>query len=1031
MRWLGPAAAFFFAACVPQLTGAPCHQDNNCPVNQYCDGTNCQSGTPPPTRVLQLVVTTPAGILPLGATVQATATAVLQSGAQQDVTASATWSTSNARVAQVSNDAGVQGQVLALATGEVDVDAILDATSGSAHLVVTDAQLISLVVTVDRPVVAARTDVVCTAMGFFTDGTHADLTSLATWTSSQPAVVSVSNTPGNVGALVAVAPGTSQLSASYQQLTGSADVSVTDATLSALFISPLVPWVSTNTSAALVATGLFSDGTAQPMTGSVQWTVDDPSLAFFLPSVAGVVQGFAAGTTVAEAQTSAFDAQVPLLVSGASLAVLEVSPALPDSIGIGGATAFTAWGTFSDQGVLELTGQASWSATNPEVLAVPPNSGVALALDAGTADVDVAFNSLVASATQSVDPAAPVALLVWPPTSSLTVGLPYTLAAERVLADGSVDDVTQLAGWNSTCPAQVQVATGVRGGAVFARSAKACTTGAKLNGLYGSASLVAVSRAVQRLEVSPSQLAIGPGGWGALTATAIFFDGSELDVTALSGWTSDTGFAVVGNGPEAGQALGADAGVSQLTATFGGAVGSAAVSVQPQLVGLELWPPLLQLHAGTERSLRATAVWPAGDAVDVTPWTVFTSNNPAVIRVANAAGTRGTLGGAGLGTATVTAVFGPALAHASLTVDAATPQGVTISGPVAIPSGEPAGFQATAQFSDGSSQDVSSLAAWTSSTPSVLRLRGTGPARGSASALDTGNAQANAHYGGIAGNALVTTTPAGVQTLSVGALASAIPAGVQLQLVATASFTDGVQLDVTSRAVWTSLSPNVASIANGPSAGLLTAHNPGSAQLTCSFEGSTVGASVVVSSATLTSVTILPSLPGGAVGSEVPLMAQGSFSDGSQFDLTQQARWSSANVAVVAVSNGAQTRGTAMALVAESSSVAASVIRPDLTVVTGSAPFVGGAAVVTGVEILPANILFSLSAGGTVKLRANAHLSDGTVEDVSTQVGWSMQSSGIAEVTASGELTALKTGATAVQAKFVGVVGLAAVVVNP
>ena len=115
---------------------------------------------------------------------------------------------------------------------------------------------------------------------------------------------------------------------------------------------------------------------------------------------------------------------------------------------------------------------------------------------------------------------------------------------------------------------------------------------------------------------------------------------------------------------------------------------------------------------------------------------------------------------------------------------------------------------------------------------------------------------------------------------------------------------------------------------------------------------------------------------------------------------------------MVAVSNGAETRGMAMALVAESSSVAASVIRPDLTVVTGSAPFVGGAAVVTGVEILPASIMLSLSAGGTVKLRANAHLSDGTVEEVSTQVGWSLQSSGIAEVTASGELTALKTGAT-------------------
>src|SRR5450755_1763853 len=115
MSWRCLAASLFLAACVPQLTGAPCHEDNNCPVNQYCNGAHCLAGPPPATRVIQVVVTTPAGILPLGATVQANASAVLQSGAEQDVTSSATWTSSDARVAQVSDE----GAVLAVATGEV------------------------------------------------------------------------------------------------------------------------------------------------------------------------------------------------------------------------------------------------------------------------------------------------------------------------------------------------------------------------------------------------------------------------------------------------------------------------------------------------------------------------------------------------------------------------------------------------------------------------------------------------------------------------------------------------------------------------------------------------------------------------------------------------------------------------------------------------------------------------------------------------------------------------------------------------
>ena len=85
-------------------------------------------------------------------------------------------------------------------------------------------------------VVAARTDVIATAMGFFTDGTHADLSGLASWNSTQPAVASVSNSPGDVGTVVALSTGTTQLGASYQTFTGSTSLSVTDAVLAAVVI---------------------------------------------------------------------------------------------------------------------------------------------------------------------------------------------------------------------------------------------------------------------------------------------------------------------------------------------------------------------------------------------------------------------------------------------------------------------------------------------------------------------------------------------------------------------------------------------------------------------------------------------------------------------------------------------------------------------------------------------------------------------------------------------------------------------------
>ncbi|MGO8969815.1 MAG: hypothetical protein ACLQDQ_09625 [Myxococcaceae bacterium] len=1035
MKWLAPVALVLLVGCVPKLTGAPCHTDTNCPVNQYCDGTNCQGGPPPPTRVLQVLVTTPAEILPLGSTVQATATAVLQSDAGQDVTslASTIWSSSNNLVLQVSNaDAGMAGVVLAVATGEANVIATVGSLSGSAHLVVTDAQLVSLVVTVDRPVVAPLSDVTCTATGFFTDGTHADFSSVAGWTSSQPAVVSVSTSPGSVGALVALATGTAQLTASYQQFTGSTSLTVTDATLLALAISPLLPYVTPGTNAALQATGLFSDGTAQPVTSNVQWTVDDPSLAFFLSSVPGEVEGFSPGPTQVEAQAGVVLAQAPLLVSAAPLAALEVAPALPDPLGVLGTKAFTTWGTFADEGVLGLTTQASWTSTPSQILAVSPSAGVASALDAGLATVQAGFGGLTASAQQAVDGAPPSALLVWPPAASVTVGLPSFLSAERVLADGAVDDATTAAGWASSCPGDIQVSNGARGGALAARSPKTCTAAAELNGLSSTASVVATARHVERLEIAPEQVSLGVGGLVALTATAVFNDGSLLDVTSLTAWSAgDVNVLVAGDGLEAGHVLAADAGVSQLTATFGGATATAPVTVAAEAPALELWPPLVQLHSGTERPLLATAVWPTGDALDVTAWTVFSSSNSSVASAANAGGRRGQLAGLSPGMANVSAVFGSASAITSVAVDASTADSLAVTGPSALPAGEPGSVQALAHFRDGSLVDVTRQASWTSSATVVLRLRGTGPQRGSAVALSEGSANAVARFAAISGSTPVATTAGGAQSLSIQGLASAVPAGVQLQLFATANFPSGVQQDVTSRTVWTSTLPQVASVSNGASGGMLVALLPGSTEVTAAFDGTETSVSVNVSTAALTELSILPAGPSGSVGVEVPLQAQGLYSDGSHFDLTAQARWASANPALLAVSNGPATRGEAMALAPGNVTVSASVIRPDASTATGSATFVAAPALPVGVDVIPASVVLSLSATPSVALKASALLSDGTTRDVSALATWNVQPPGIAQVTASGELTAIEVGNTSVSATVGTLTGSAAVDVTP
>ena len=120
-----------------------------------------------------------------------------------------------------------------------------------------------------------------------------------------------------------------------------------------------------------------------------------------------------------------------------------------------------------------------------------------------------------------------------------------------------------------------------------------------------------------------------------------------------------------------------------------------------------------------------------------------------------------------------------------------------------------------------------------------------------------------------------------------------------------------------------------------------------------------------------------------------------------------------------------------MALAPGDVTVSASVIRPDGSTATGSATFVAAPALLVGVDVIPASVVLSLSATSSVALKASAQLSDGTTRDVSALATWSVQAPGIAQVTASGELTAVEVGSTSVSATVGTLIGSAPVNVTP
>ncbi len=153
--------------------------------------TACSGSKDAAPSLTRLDVTPPAPTLPRGAALQLRATAVWSSGAPQDVGSVATWTTSNAAVASVAG-----GLVTGLATGSATITATWSGQVSAVALTVTPAALVAVAVDPPAAAVPAGTRRAFTATGVYTDGTTADLTASAAWTSSAPAALATTATPG-------------------------------------------------------------------------------------------------------------------------------------------------------------------------------------------------------------------------------------------------------------------------------------------------------------------------------------------------------------------------------------------------------------------------------------------------------------------------------------------------------------------------------------------------------------------------------------------------------------------------------------------------------------------------------------------------------------------------------------------------------------------------------------------------------------------------------------------------------------------
>jgi IPT/TIG domain/Bacterial Ig-like domain (group 2)/Galactose oxidase, central domain len=179
-------------------------------------------------QLASIVISPSAPVLTVGATLSLTATGDDINGDELNPLQSVIWSSSSPSVATVSNAAGSAGIIYTLSSGSTTITATVGTIVASINVTVT-SPLMSITVGPSNPTTAVGSPQILnlTATGTYADGSTMDVTSQATWASSNSSIASVFDIPGNPAVVVPAAPGNTGITATIGSIAGSTNVTIT------------------------------------------------------------------------------------------------------------------------------------------------------------------------------------------------------------------------------------------------------------------------------------------------------------------------------------------------------------------------------------------------------------------------------------------------------------------------------------------------------------------------------------------------------------------------------------------------------------------------------------------------------------------------------------------------------------------------------------------------------------------------------------------------------------------------------------
>lgn len=495
--------------------------------------------------------------------------------------------------------------------------------------------------------------------------------------------------------------------------------------------------------------------------------------------------------------------------------------------------------------------------------------------------------------------------------------------------------------------------------------------------------MAATTASLSKLVVSKNQLTLEIGETATVTATGVYADGTSSNLTLNANWSSDdASIASVYNGTITAK----KEGTAVILVDHSNISQAVQVTVTKKVKALTKNVQSLDLLIGESESIELTATYNDNSTAQVSDKAEWSSNNSNVATVVN-----GVVKGQSSGTAIITAAYGKQTVTVEVNVEIVKRLEADVK-QVSLLMKDTKKVALTATYPDGTTKDVTAMAAWESSDEAVADV-----INGEIRAYAAGTAELKASYGSKSVTIKVEVDQ--TRKLDVGKQEVFLHVGQEEQLTLNAVYPDGTSVDVTQQATWSTSNKSVAYVHKGK----VSAESSGAAIITAKYGDKSITIDVDVDiprylDLSAEEVTL-------KVGEEQKLTLIATYANNTTEDVTSKAKWSSNKASIVYVSGG-----TIKAYKSGEATITASY---------------GGESVTAEVKIdVPSKValntkLLNIKAKEETQVNLIASYSDGREEIVTDKAEWSVSKEAIAEVN-KGLIKGLETGSATVTAQYNG-----------